>query len=84
MDEHPRFSTHYETRAYWARMAAMEEHDELVEQLKRLESEINDVIREAEYLLTEGQIGDMAQVIASAKASMTVVQNRRHIMEKCR
>ncbi len=79
-DEHLRFSTMYEHRAYQRRLAAMEEHDELVDQLRRLEGEIEDVIRSAGSLIEEG-IGDMAEVIAHAAQAMAIVRKRRHVME---
>lgn len=80
-DESPRFSTLYESRAYQARLAALEADDEIINDLQRLESEFDDVISGAEYLIGEG-IGDMAQVVAGAKALKAVVMNRRQIMER--
>ena len=79
-DEYPRFSTMYEHRAYQSRLAAMEEHDELVDQLSRLEDELDGVVADAEFLNGEG-IGDMVKVIALAKLAKAIAMKRRHKME---
>ncbi len=81
-DEYPRFSTMYERRAYQRRLDAMEEHDDLVDQLRRLEGEIEDVIRSAGSLIEDGiDSGDMAEVITHAALAMAIVRKRRHIMK---
>lgn len=82
MSDEPRFSTLYEHRAYQRRVAELEERDELVDQLRRLEGEIEDVIRSAGSLIEEGiDGGDMAEVITHATLAKAIVMKRRHIME---
>jgi hypothetical protein len=82
LDEYPRFSTLYESRAYRARMAALEADDEFIDDLNRAESEADDFIRELETLAE--QSGDMHEAIKLVQQAKAIVVARRHIAEKCR
>lgn len=82
MDEYPRFSTLYESRAYQARLAALEAEDEFIDDLKRAESEADDFIGELESLAEKS--GDMHEALKLAEQARAIVMARRHIAERCR
>jgi hypothetical protein len=82
IDEHPRFSTLYESRAYQARLAALEADDEFIDDLKRAESEADDFIGELELLAEKS--GDIAEALKLAEQARAIVMARRHIAERCR
>ena len=79
MNEHPRFSTHYEQRAYNARMAKLDERDEFIDDLRRLEGECDDAIHEAHELAEMN--GDMAAVERILLLAKLLVTQRREIAE---
>jgi len=82
LDEYPRFSTLYESRAYHARLAVLEERDEFIDDLERAESEADDFIHELESLAEKS--GDMAEAIKLVKQAKAMVTARRQIAERCR
>lgn len=82
MDEHPRFSTMYEHRAYRARLAALEAEDEFIDDLRRAESEADDFIHELQSLAEKS--GDMHDAIKLVQQAKAIVVARRKIAEGCR
>ncbi len=82
LDEYPRFSTLYESRAYQARLAELEERDEFIDDLNRAESEADDFIHELESLAEKS--GDMAEAIKLVQQAKAIVVARRQIAERFR
>jgi len=57
-------------------------NEQAAEDMTRLESELGDVIREADALVKDGWSVDIAEALAKVREALALVQKRRRIIER--